>query len=181
MQVCYLTTPAQLFHLLRRQMKRNFKKPLIVFSPKSLLRHKRAVSSLQDFTGGTFEEILDDPSPPKKARKLILCSGKVFYDLIEKREQENIHDSAIVRVEQFYPLNEALLQKVCGRYPNARITWCQEEPQNMGGATFMMSILGKLFGRKPLYAGRAPAASPATGSLALHRLEQRDLLEIAFT
>ncbi len=181
MQVCNLTTPAQLFHCLRRQMKRKHKRPLVIFTPKSLLRHKLAVSSLKEFTSGRFQEILDDPSPPKKARKLILCSGKVYYDLLEKREQEGITDAAIVRVEQFYPFNESLFQQICGQYSDARVTWCQEEPRNMGGWTFMAPLIGETLGHRPVYAGRAPAASPATGSLALHRLEQRDLLEVAFT
>ena len=181
MQVCNLTTPAQLFHCLRRQMKQEHKRPLVIFTPKSLLRHKLAVSSLKEFTSGHFQEIVDDPSPPKSARKLILCSGKVYYDLLEKREQEAITDAAIVRVEQFYPLNEALLQNVCGQYSGARVTWCQEEPKNMGGWSFMAPMIGEALGHRPIYAGRAPAASPATGSLALHRLEQRDLLEVAFT
>ena len=181
MQVCNLTTPAQLFHCLRRQMKQEHKRPLVIFTPKSLLRHKLAVSKLKEFTSGHFQEILPDPSPPKTVRKLILCAGKIYYDLIEKRELEGIDDATIVRVEQFYPFNEALLQQVCGQYPNARVTWCQEEPRNMGGWTFMAPIIGEVLGHRPIYAGRAPAASPATGSLALHRLEQRDLLEVAFT
>ncbi|MBT4223598.1 MAG: 2-oxoglutarate dehydrogenase E1 component [Opitutae bacterium] len=180
-QVCNLTTPAQLFHALRRQMKQKCKRPLVVFTPKSLLRHKRAVSSIKEFTSGSFQEILDDPNPPKDVRKLVLCAGKVYYDLLQKREEESINDTAIIRVEQFYPMNEALLQKVCGRYPDARITWCQEEPRNMGGWNFVAPIIGEVLGHRPIYVGRAPAASPATGSLALHRLEQRDLLEIAFT
>ncbi len=181
MQVCNLTTPAQLFHVLRRQMLRERKLPLIIFTPKSLLRHKRAVSTVHDFTNGHFEEILDDPHPPKNIKKLILCSGRVYYDLLDKREEECIDDTAIIRVEQFYPVNEALLQRICGQYPDARINWVQEEPKNMGGWSFMAPIIIEVLGRKPNYVGRAPAASPATGSLALHRLEQRDLVEIAFT
>ena len=181
MQVCNLTTPAQLFHVLRRQMMRERKLPLIIMTPKSLLRHKRAVSTVHDFTHGHFEEILDDPNPPKKAKKLILCSGRVYYDLLEKREEECIDDTAIVRVEQFYPVNVPLLQRICGQYPDARINWVQEEPKNMGAWFFMAPIIIDELGRSPKYVGRAPAASPATGSLALHRLEQRDLLEIAFT
>jgi 2-oxoglutarate dehydrogenase E1 component len=162
-------------------MKQKCKRPLVVFTPKSLLRHKRAVSSIKEFTSGSFQGILDDPNPPKDVRKLVLCAGKVYYDLLEKREKEGIDDTAIIRVEQFYPMNEALLQRVCGRYPDARITWCQEEPRNMGGWNFVAPIIGEVLGHRPIYAGRAPAASPATGSLALHRLEQRDLIEIAFT
>ena len=182
-QVCNLTTPAQLFHVLRRQMMRERKVPLIIFTPKSLLRHKRAVSTVHEFTHGHFEEIMDDPSQPKSknVKKLILCSGKVYYDLLEKREEECITDTAIIRVEQFYPVNEPLLQRICGQYPDARVNWVQEEPKNMGGWSFMAPIIIEVLGKKPNYVGRAPAASPATGSLALHRLEQRDLLEIAFT
>ena len=115
MQVCNLTTPAQLFHCLRRQMKQEHKRPLVIFTPKVSFVTNRCIL-LKEFTSGHFQEIVDDPSPPKSARKLILCSGKVYYDLLEKREQEAITDAAIVRVEQFYPLNEALLQNVCGQY-----------------------------------------------------------------
>jgi len=162
---------------------RERKVPLIIFTPKSLLRHKRAVSTVHDFTHGHFEEILDDPGKPQSenVKKLILCSGKVYYDLLEKREEECITDTAIIRVEQFYPVNEPLLLRICGQYPDARVNWVQEEPKNMGGWSFMAPIIIDVLGKKPHYVGRAPAASPATGSLALHRLEQRDLLEIAFT
>ena len=187
MQVCNLTTPAQLFHCLRRQMKQQHKRPLVIFTPKSLLRHKLAVSSLKEFTSGHFQEIVDDPSPPKSARKLILCSGKVYYDLLEKREQEAITDAAIVRVEQFYPLNEALLQNVCGQYSGARVTWCQEEPKNQGAWTFIEPNIEWVLTRigakhtRPRYVGRSTSASPATGLASQHKAQQEALVDEALS
>ncbi len=179
-QVCNLTTPAQYFHVLRRQMRRKFSKPLVILSPKSLLRHKRAVSRRAEFTDDCFNSILQDPQPPKKARSLVLCSGKVYYDLLEVREKEGIDDVALVRVEQYYPFNENLLLEVCKPYEKAsRIVWCQEEPRNMGAWTFLAPRLENAFGKRPHYAGRQPSASPATGFLARHREEQEALLNEA--
>ncbi len=181
-QVCNLTTPAQYFHVLRRQMRRKFSKPLVILTPKSLLRHKRAVSRKSDFTEKNFNSILDDPDPPKKADTLILCSGKVFYDLIEEREQRELTNVAIIRVEQYHPFNADLLKKVCKPYEKAkRLVWCQEEPRNMGAWTFLMVPLELVFGKRPEYAGRAASASPATGFLARHKEEQEALVNKALT
>jgi 2-oxoglutarate dehydrogenase E1 component len=181
-QVCNLTTPAQLFHVLRRQMKREFKKPLIIMAPKSLLRHKECVSKVADFTDSEFWSILDDSSvTKKKAKRIILCSGKVYYDLLAYRRDNKIKDAALVRVEQFYPLNTDLLQAIVSKYPDdAELVWCQEEPENMGGYTFMMPRLLNLLEKMPRYAGRRAAASPAVGSLAIHKREQQRLVEKAF-
>jgi len=180
-QVCNLTTPAQLFHALRRQMKRDFRKPLVIMSPKSLLRRKDCVSKLTDFTEGRFQEILDDPVQPKNPKRLIFCSGKVFYDLHACRNDNNIRNTAILRVEQFYPLNTELLQRILKNYAGyEKIVWCQEEPRNMGGWTFMAPILEQICGMKPVYAGRKASASPACGSSNIHKVEQDALVEHAF-
>jgi 2-oxoglutarate dehydrogenase E1 component len=181
MQVANATTPAQFFHLLRRQMKRSFRKPLIIMSPKSLLRHPAATSQLEDFTTGHFHEILEEPTAPDSAERLILCSGKVYYDLCDYREEHKITDTAIVRIEQLYPLNSARLAEVANRYPHARLVWCQEESQNMGAWSYIAPHLEVITSRRPFYAGRDASASPAVGSLALHRIELAAFLKAAFT
>jgi 2-oxoglutarate dehydrogenase E1 component len=194
MQVANITTPANFFHALRRQVKRNVKKPLVVMSPKSLLRHPAAVSRLEEFTAGAFQEIIDDPrfavatsardSNPagesKKAGRVVFCSGKVYYDLCDYRDRNKITDTAIIRLEQLYPLHRNRLAELADHYTGARIVWCQEEPQNMGAWTFIAPHLSQAFGFLPLYAGRDAAASPAVGALALHRFELAALLQDAF-
>ena len=181
-QVCNLTTPAQYFHVLRRQMKREFKKPLIIMAPKSLLRHKDCVSKVENFTDNEFWSILDDELVTKKtAKRVVFCSGKVYYDLSAYRQANKIKDTAIVRLEQFYPLNTDLLKRITANYPKAKdIVWCQEEPKNMGGWTFIAPRLMETIERMPRFAGRAEAASPAVGSLALHKREQAKLVKEAF-
>jgi 2-oxoglutarate dehydrogenase E1 component len=180
LQVCYPTTPAQYFHLLRRQMKRKFRKPLIVLTPKSLLRLRAASSPADELTEGHFREVLDDESAdPASVRRVVLCSGKVYYDLAEKRAQDKAADVAVVRLEQFYPLNEELLVRTLGRYPGAaEWVWAQEESQNMGGWTFIEPRLRAL-GYSFEYVGRDASASPATGSHEVHVREQRELVEAA--
>lgn len=186
-QVANITTPANLFHALRRQMRRDFRKPLVVMSPKSLLRNQAAVSKLEEFTSGSFQEIIDDPiwapeiAKGKRPARLVLCSGKVYYDLIESRTRNKVDDTAIVRIEQLYPLHRNALSKIADNYSGARLVWCQEEPQNMGPWTFIAPLLEEIFGKKAAYAGRDAAASPAVGTLALHRLELTMLLKDAFT
>ena len=182
-QVCNLTTPAQYFHVLRRQMKREFKKPLIIMAPKSLLRHKACTSSIADFTEATFESILDDNTVDKQqVERLLLCSGKIYYDLLDKRLASNDHKTAIVRIEQLYPLNVERLQQIKASFPAAKnIVWCQEEPQNMGAWSFIAPRLASCFGLMPSFAGRPEAASPAVGCLARHKKELAALLEQAFT
>lgn len=181
-QVCNLTTPAQYFHVLRRQMKREFKKPLIIMAPKSLLRHKDCVSTVENFTDNEFWSILDDETVNKKtAKRIVFCSGKVYYDLVAHREANKIKNTAIVRIEQFYPLNADLLQRITANYPKAeKLVWCQEEPKNMGGWTFIAPRLMEALEKMPLYAGRREAASPAVGSLAAHKHEQAKLVQDAF-
>ena len=184
LQVCNLTTPAQYFHALRRQMRRDFRKPLVVMSPKSLLRHPAATSRLDEFTAGRFQEILDDPrwtsDPATPPERLILCSGKVYYDLADYREKQQITDAAIVRVEQLYPLHHNRLAELVDKYDGATLIWCQEEPQNMGAWSFIAPHLEQVFGRKPAYIGRNAGASPAVGHLVRHRLEQAALIRAAF-
>jgi 2-oxoglutarate dehydrogenase E1 component len=181
-QVCNLTTPAQYFHALRRQIQRDFRKPLIVMTPKSLLRHKDAMSPIADFTDGQFREILDDAGvEPDRVRRVLTCSGKVYYDLLQARAEKNVRDVAIVRVEQLYPLAEEQIRQAIGRYRRAdELVWVQEEPQNMGAWTFIESRL-RDFGYEPLYVGRDASASPATGSHHIHEHEQKELVDVALT
>jgi 2-oxoglutarate dehydrogenase E1 component len=180
MQVCHPSTPAQYFHLLRRQMKRNFRKPLIVMTPKSLLRLKAACSPLEELVTGRFREVLDeDSADASRVRRVILCSGKVYYDLLERRAEAKANDIALVRIEQFHPFPEELLKRTLARYRKAKEwVWAQEESQNQGGWSFMEPRLRGL-GYNVEYVGRDASASPATGSLQVHRREQKELVEAA--
>jgi 2-oxoglutarate dehydrogenase E1 component len=180
MQVCYPTTPAQYFHLLRRQMRRDFRKPLVIMTPKSLLRSKAALSPLEDFETGSFQEVIDDTAvDPLRVRRVLLCSGKVYYDLVEKRAEAKVNDVAIMRVEQFYPYPEEQLRRGMARYRRATDwVWVQEESMNMGGWSFMEPRLRAL-GHPPEYVGRDASASPATGSHTVHKREQNELAEAA--
>jgi len=183
-QVCNLTTSAQYFHVLRRQMKRNFIKPLIIMTPKSLLRADFASSRAEEFTSGRFEEILGSPNvgPANKVERVILCSGKVYYDLLNYRAEEKIDNAAIIRVEQLYPLAEKKLQEMIKPYPkSAKLVWCQEESQNMGAWSFIEPRLRDNFGREITYAGHAASASPAVGALMLHKRRQAALVADAFS
>jgi 2-oxoglutarate dehydrogenase E1 component len=180
MQVCYPTTPAQHFHLLRRQQRRNFRRPLVVMTPKSILRHKRAVSPVEEFTTGHFQEVLDDAGvEPGRVRRVALCSGKVYYDLLERREAAGVNDVALVRVEQLHPFPTDVLNRVLGRYRKAKEwVWVQEESHNMGAWTYMESGL-RCLGLDVKYVGRDSSASPATGSRQIHLREQKELVEAA--
>ena len=180
MQVANLTTPAQYFHLLRRQIKAPFRKPLILMTPKSLLRHPMAVSSLKDLTHGQFSPILGDAEATTSAKKVIFCSGKIYYQLIARRQQINADDTAIIRVEMLHPFPEKALEAVIGRYKKAKDwTWVQEEPENMGAWQFMRSRLAPLL-KKPLdYVGRNAAASPATGFPKIYKMEQDGIVDRA--
>jgi len=182
-QVGNLTTPAQYFHILRRQMKRPFRKPLVLMTPKSLLRAEQCVSRIEDFTSGSFREILPDETvQPDKVTRVILCCGKIYYDLLKHRTENNIDNAAIVRIEQLYPLNENELLRIIGQYPaSAKLVWCQEESQNMGAWTFIFMNLNRIFNQRPVwYSGRNASASPAVGSLAIHKREQKLIVEDAF-
>jgi 2-oxoglutarate dehydrogenase E1 component len=182
-QVCNLTTAAQYFHVLRRQMKRDFIKPLIIMTPKSLLRAEFASSPVEEFIHGRFEEILGSPEagPAEKMKRIIFCSGKVYYNLLNYRTQRKIDDAAIIRIEQLYPLAEKKLREMLKPFSkNAKYVWCQEESENMGAWTFIEPRLRTIFCTEIAYAGREASASPAVGSLARHKREQARLVADAF-
>lgn len=180
MQVCNLTTPAQYFHRLRRQVKTDFRKPLIIMAPKSLLRHHLAVSELADLASGFFQEVLDDPDRPKTPDRILFCSGKIFYELLQRRRELQKQHIAIVRTEQFYPFPEKQLNTVIQKYKKARqYIWVQEEPQNMGAWFFMRPRLETLTGKPIEYIGRKPAASPATGFPRIYKQEQAAIVDEA--
>ena len=184
MQVCNITTPAQYFHVLRRQIHRGYRKPLIIMSPKSLLRSEDAASRVEDFTNARFEEILDDPTikDPKKVNRVVFCSGKIYYDLVRGREEaKQTATTAIIRFEQIYPLHSERLQALSKRYPGTkRYVWCQEEPQNMGAWNFIAPRIAGLVGSLIGYAGREESASTATGSSGKHKEQQAALIKQAF-
>jgi 2-oxoglutarate dehydrogenase E1 component len=188
MQVCVPSTPAQIFHLLRRQAVRPLRKPLVIMSPKSLLRHKRAISSLEDLSEGRFQTVLDNHGEVERERikRVVMCSGKVFYDLLEKRESDDLNDTALVRIEQLYPFPEQRLQEVLESYPNLEsLVWCQEEPKNQGAwycSQHHMVRVAQLVDKNLVvqYAGRDMAAAPAAGSMSLHVEQQQRLVEDAF-
>ena len=183
MQVCNLTTPAQLFHCLRRHVMRPLRKPLVIMSPKSLLRHPAVVSTLAELSNDHFKRMIIDPRmpDPKKVERVIFCSGKVYYDLVHYRKEQGIKNTAILRVEQLYPLHEKRLKELFEQYKGFKhFVWCQEEPQNMGAWSFIAPELETISGMKPAYAGRKAAASPAVGALSVHKIEQAALIERAF-
>ena len=189
MQVLNCSTPANYFHALRRQLKRDFRKPLIIMTPKSLLRNKMCVSKLSDMAEQTaFRRVIKDPIinlKDKNIKKVVICSGKVFYNLYEEREKRKLENIKILRLEQIYPFPHRTLKEELSKTPDAEVVWCQEEPKNMGSWFFvdrkiedvLMSYKGKFL--RPTYAGREEAASPATGSLSRHNKEQADLVNEA--
>jgi len=178
-QVCNLSTPANYFHVLRRQMKRPFRRPLVIMAPKSLLRHPEAVSSEADLLRGSFQEVMPDSEPPgSPARRVVLCSGKVYYDFLAGRRKEAVNDVACIRIEQLYPFPEQRILEAVARHAEAReVVWLQEEPENRGAWSFMFPRLLRLFPDKTIrYAGRAPSASAATGSFQVHQSEQERIV-----
>jgi len=183
-QIVVPTTPAQLFHCLRRQLMRPWRKPLVVMTPKSLLRHPRCVSPLADFTAGKFQRFLPDAKvlPAGGVRRVLLCSGKLAFELEDEREKRKRDDVAIVRIEQLYPMQDVDVEAALAPYAtNAEVVWVQEEPENAGAWRFLYSRWGsRVLGRAFRGLSRRAAASPATGSLASHRLEQQTLLDSAF-
>ena len=197
MQVVYATTPANFFHVLRRQLHREIRKPLILMTPKSLLRHKRAVSRLEELgSGTTFHRILYDDAvmlpdekiklvPDDKIRRVVLCSGKVYYDLYEEREKRGVDDVYLMRIEQLYPVPLKALVQELGRFRSAEVVWCQEEPRNMGAWHFIEPYLEWVLNqinapnRRPRYAGRAAAAATATGLMSKHLAQLKALLDEA--
>ena len=189
MQVVNCTTPANYFHALRRQLRRNFRKPLIVMTPKSLLRHKACVSDLADMgPGTTFHRLLDERDTEVrhgKVKRIVLCSGKVYYDLAAARDAAKAWDIEILRVEQLYPFPTKAVKEILSKTPKASVVWCQEEPKNMGGWTFVRDYIEDIMAetgmqqQRLVYAGRDAAASPATGTLSRHNREQNDLVAAA--
>jgi 2-oxoglutarate dehydrogenase E1 component len=185
MQVVVPTTPAQIFHLLRRQMLRNFRKPLITITPKSLLRHRQAVSSLDEFADGQWHNVIADVDPldPAKVKRVIVCSGKVYYELLAYRREHSIDDVALLRLEQQYPFPHDDYKREVGKYAKAtEVVWCQEEPQNQGAWYRLRGYMrNDIDADKVLaYAGRPVSASPAVGYAAKHNAEQKQLIEDAF-
>ncbi len=188
MQIVQPTTASQIFHVLRRQMIRNLRKPLIIFTPKSLLRNKDATSPLSEFTKGSFQTVIPEQSAEvvkkaEKVKRIICCSGKVYYDLVKKREERGSDDVAILRVEQLYPFPHKVFGAEVKKYPNAtEIVWCQDEPQNQGAWFFVQHYIHEnmLDGQKLGYAGRAASASPAVGYAHLHQEQQKTLIDAAF-
>jgi 2-oxoglutarate dehydrogenase E1 component len=191
MQVVNCTTPANYFHVLRRQIHREFRKPLVIMTPKSLLRHKRCVSKLDDFKSGvTFHRVLycdELPCEPEQAKQVVLCSGKVYYDLVEARERHGIEEVHFLRLEQLYPVPADALMTELAPYKHCDLVWCQEEPRNMGAWAFVSTFLEEIAEElgfknpRPRYAGRLSAASPATGQHARHVEQQTALIDDALT
>jgi 2-oxoglutarate dehydrogenase E1 component len=188
-QVCVPSTPAQIFHMLRRQVKRPLRKPLIAITPKSLLRHKEAISSLEDLSEGSFQTVIGDNNilDPKKVKRVIMCSGKVYYDLLDYQQKNEIQDMAIIRIEQLYPFPSDDLKEILMVYPKIEdVIWCQEEPQNQGAwystqhrmRRVLKQIDAKIYLR---YAGRKSSAAPAAGYISVHVEEQNALVNKAFT
>ncbi len=186
-QVCVPTTPAQIFHLLRRQMIRKVRKPLVIITPKSLLRHKEAINSLEDLAQGSFQTVIGEHEKldPKKVKRVVLCQGKIYYELLAYRREQGITDTALVRIEQLYPFPADAFAKAVDQFPNAKeVVWCQEEPRNQGAWYWLASrqhlvnVLGPK--RKLLLVSRPAAASPAVGYYAKHNQQQKEIIENAF-
>ena len=185
MQIVQPTTASQIFHVLRRQMVRNLRKPLVIMTPKSLLRNKDATSALSDFTRGGFQTVIGELKEikPEKVKRMVVCSGKVYYDLVKKREERGSDDVAIVRIEQLYPFAHKAFASEIKKYPNAtEIVWAQDEPQNQGAWFFVQHYIHEnmLDGQKLGYSGRAASASPAVGYSHLHQEQQKALVDGAF-
>ncbi|NLD69800.1 MAG: 2-oxoglutarate dehydrogenase E1 component [Limnobacter sp.] len=186
MQVCQPTTPAQIFHLLRRQMIRMFRKPLIILTPKSLLRHKEAVSPLEELADGEFRTVIgetDASIDADKVRRVIVCTGRVYYDLVAARRERERDDVALVRIEQLYPFAHKAFETEMRKFPNAtQVVWCQDEPQNQGAWFYIQHHIVEALadGQRLSYAGRAPSASPAVGYYDKHYAQQKELIAAAF-
>ncbi|MBT3601804.1 MAG: 2-oxoglutarate dehydrogenase E1 component, partial [Candidatus Latescibacteria bacterium] len=181
MQVGCLTTPAQYFHILRRQMLRDFRKPLVLMMPKSLLRHKDSVSTMDDLSKGAFQPVIDDPAnlDPNKVKRVVFCTGKVFFDLMAGRDEKEVENVALVRIEEHYPFPWTETKAILEKYGDTEVCWVQEEPQNMGSWDFMEPKLRKSLDNKtPVqYIGRRPTAATATGIQKVHQAEQLEIVE----
>lgn len=189
MQVCNITTAANYFHALRRQIRRKFRKPLVVVTPKSLLRAREVASPLADFgPGTTFHRVIGETGairPDDQVRRVVLCSGKIYYDLVKARTEKGDDTVALVRLEQLYPFPRRSLAEQLRRYRNAELVWCQEEPENMGAWGFVDRRIEQVLAgldvaaRRPRFVGRAEAAAPATGLFRRHVQEQTQLVQYA--
>ena len=177
MQIVNCTTPANFYHVLRRQLKREFRKPLIVFTPKSLLRHPSCISSLSDLADGKFEGIIDDTIPAKSVDKMVLCSGKIYYELLDKREKREIENVALIRIEQIFPLDKEYIKELIMKYNAREVVWVQEEPQNMGAWTYILSQL-RIYNIDVI--ARDSSAATATGSSKTSSAEQKELIDKVF-
>ena len=177
MQIVNCTTPANFYHVLRRQLKREYRKPLVVFTPKSLLRHPKCVSSIADLSNGKFEGIIDDTINPKSVDKLVLCSGKIYYELLSRREEEAVENVALVRVEQLFPLDKQRIKELIEKYKAKEVVWVQEEPENMGAWTFILTEL-RSFGIDVI--AREASAATASGSSKTSTAEQNELINKVF-
>ncbi|MDG1276044.1 MAG: 2-oxoglutarate dehydrogenase E1 component, partial [Algoriphagus sp.] len=178
MVVANVTEPSNFFHLLRRQLTWEFRKPCVVMSPKSLLRHPKVVSPLSEFTSGSFREVLPDTTVvAKDVKRVILCSGKIYYDLEEAREKEKVKDVAIVRIEQLHPLPKKQIQDILSGYSKAEVVWVQEEPENMGYWNYILRLLYKEIPMELI--SRKSSASPATGYNKVHVEEQKNIISKA--
>ena len=185
-QVCVPSLPSQMFHMIRRQMIRPLRKPLIVMTPKSLLRHKASTSSLDDLSSGAFQLVIDDPSKPKpkSVKRVVFCAGKVYFDLAAEQEEKGIEDVALVRVEQLYPFPREELQATLKRYSEAKeVVWCQEEPMNQGAWFQIRHHIQACIkqDQQLLYVGRETSASPAVGYYQIHLQQQKQLVSEALT
>ncbi|NTV84054.1 MAG: hypothetical protein HGA23_07125, partial [Bacteroidales bacterium] len=180
MQIANITTPANFFHLIRRQLHREIRKPLIVFTPKSLLRHPHCVSSLAELSAGGFREVIDDPTAePEIIQKVVFCNGKVYYDLLEEKEKIKANDTAIIRIEQLHPFPLNQVRKIMAKYSKSTDTlWTQEEPANMGAWTFIQTNMQEF---TPRLIARPASGSPATGSPEFHAIRQRKIIEKTFS
>ena len=180
MQVCYPTTPGQYFHLLRRQVRRQARKPLVVMTPKSLLRHPQAVSTLEELASGGFQEVMDDTGKGAAVDTVLFCSGKIYYELSARRDALEKNRTRIIRLEQFFPFPEARMRTLAKKYAKAKNWhWVQEEPENMGGWSFVRPRIESVIGKPLSYVGRQPAASPATGFPAIYRQQQAAIIDAA--
>jgi 2-oxoglutarate dehydrogenase E1 component len=179
MIVANITTPSNFFHALRRQLTWDFRKPLVVMSPKSLLRHPKAISPLEEFSTGRFKEVIGDPEvKAASARKVVLCSGKVYYDLLERREKDKTKDVALIRIEQLHPFPKTQVEELLNQYNKAKeFVWLQEEPENMGYWNYIQRIYPE---RSFKLISRKASASPATGFAKVHAQEQEQILDKAF-
>ncbi|HNJ90715.1 MAG TPA: 2-oxoglutarate dehydrogenase E1 component [Chitinophagales bacterium] len=175
--VTNITTPANFFHALRRQLAFDFRRPMVNMSPKSLLRHPMAQSQVTELTEGKFQEVIEDNIDPKHVKRVVLCSGKLYYDLLDYRQKNNRNDVALVRIEQLYPFPETQLERALAAYSGAEVFWAQEEPRNMGAWYFMQEMMGRRISEAIT---RKPSASPATGFAKIHAREQQEIVEQAF-